>query len=79
MRCPQCSSTHMHRSRDRRERRLRFFLPVHFYRSQACNRRVLRVTPRAVGEVLARWALLGLGGVVAWRGFRGLFSALLRY
>jgi len=81
VRCPQCNSSRMHRSRsrNRRERRLRFFLPVRYYRCHACNHRVLRVTPRAAGEALARYAVLGLGGVVAWRGFRVLFAALLRY
>ena len=81
LRCPQCGSPRMHRSRsrDRRERRLRFYLPVRYYRCHACNHRVLRVTPRAVGEALARYALLALGGFLAWRVFRGLFSALLRY
>ncbi len=81
MRCPKCSSTRMRRSRsrNRRERRVRFFLPVRYYRCHQCNHRVLRVTPRALGEALGRYVLLALGAVFVWRGFRMLFAALLSY
>lgn len=81
MRCPKCNSTRMRRSRSRsgRERRIRFFLPVRYYRCHQCNHRVLRVTPRAVGEAVGRYALLAVGAVVLWRGFRLLFAALLSY
>lgn len=80
MRCRKCGSTRMHRSRSRnyRERRLRFLLPARHYRCHACNYRVLRVTPRAVGEALFRYAVLAAAGFVAWHGFRGLFTFLLR-
>lgn len=55
------------------------FLPVRYYRCRQCNHRVLRVTPRALGETLVRYALMAVGGVVGWHVFRLLFAALLRY
>ena len=67
------------RSRTSRERRLRFFLPVRYYRCHQCNHRVLRVTPRALGQTLVRYALMAVGAVVGWRAFRQLFAVLLRY
>ncbi len=81
MRYPQRNSNRVYRSRSRtrRERRVRFFLPLRFYRCHACNHRMLRITPRAVAEALTRDALLVLAGFVAWRAFRALFVALVRY
>lgn len=80
MRCPKCDSPRMHRSRprSRRERRLRFWLPVRHYRCHRCNHRVVRVTVRAVGESLFRYACLSVAAVAAWWGFRALFTTLLR-
>lgn len=81
MRCPKYNSTRMRRSRsrNRRKRRLRCFLPARHYRCHQCNHRVLRVTPRALGEALGRYVLLALGAVLVWQGFRMLFGALLSY
>ncbi len=81
MRCPQCDSTRMRRSRsrNRRERRIRFFLPVRYYRCHECNCRVPRLTARALGEAVGRYALLIVGAVLLWRAFRFVFSFLLGY
>ena len=81
MRCPKCNSTRMRRSRsrNRRERRIRFFLPVRYYRCHQCNHRVLRVTARALGEAVGRYALLGVAAVLLWRAFRFVFASLVRY
>lgn len=70
---------HRSRARNRRERRLRFWLPVRHYRCHRCNYRLLRVSPRAVGEALLRYAMLAAGGVLAWHAFRALLAFLLRY
>lgn len=81
MECPACHSPRLRRSRarTRRERRLRFFLPVRYYRCRDCGRRFLRVTLRAVGEAVGRYAVLAVVSILAWRAFRSIFALLLRY
>lgn len=80
MRCTKCGSPNLHRSRTRSrgERRLRFFLPVFFYRCHQCNYRTMRATPRALAGAVGRYLVLGLLAWLGWRGFYTLFVFLVR-